>query len=316
MHIKSIVASVILLCLVSAGKGSDPEDRGTSPVKRTVKSAVSVSKIGSSDNISADTTESSAAAGQSDTLRSADTTMQDTRRNEAADTVSGALVITSLPEHARIEINDRYFGETPYMEEGLLPGAYDIIVSLQGYEPCTTSVKLLPGKIAYVNNTLRMRPGRLHIISSPEAASIAVNDSVVGRTPRDCSIPAGRSRLSLMLSGYHPFEKNITATPQLNDTLVVQLDPLVNPESEKENELAARRRVVQISLGSTAVVSALAGLAFTGKAILFRNEWGANVSDNDYMESKEKYDRYLNLSYACYCVAGISIIGFTVTLLY
>jgi hypothetical protein len=61
---------------------------------------------------------------------------------------TGSLVVESRPAGATVTINGKPGGTTPLTVNDLPPGEYQIVMTLQGYRPLTTTVRVVAGERA------------------------------------------------------------------------------------------------------------------------------------------------------------------------
>jgi hypothetical protein len=60
------------------------------------------------------------------------------------------LTVTSRPAGARVLVDGRFVGPTPATVEGITPGAHTVRVELEGYQPWSTTVRVVSGQDARV----------------------------------------------------------------------------------------------------------------------------------------------------------------------
>lgn len=237
----------------------------------------------------------------------------------AVDSARGSMVITSIPDGAGIIINEYDVGTTPYLKDGFQPGAYNVVVAFPGYISCTTSVAVQPGSTVFVNNYLRLQQGRLFIVSTPEAAYVSVNDSIVGKTPWRCSIPAGPCRLNLTLDGYEPWHNTFTVSSKLNDTITAHLEPVKFSQVNAGGKAGSRRRALRITIGTAGVASAVAGAIAFNRMNAIYNQWtnvNSKKGNDSYLANRDRYYFYRNSTITGLSVAGICGIALGATFIF
>ena len=63
-------------------------------------------------------------------------------------TATGALAVESRPTGAAVTVNGKPSGTTPIMLDELPPGEYRVTMTLQGYRPFATTVRVVAGERA------------------------------------------------------------------------------------------------------------------------------------------------------------------------
>ena len=67
-------------------------------------------------------------------------------RPAAASTSTGALAVDSRPAGATVTINGRPSGTTPLSLDAVAPGEYRVGLALAGYQPFSTTVRVVAGE--------------------------------------------------------------------------------------------------------------------------------------------------------------------------
>ncbi|TAN37454.1 MAG: PEGA domain-containing protein [Verrucomicrobia bacterium] len=96
--------------------------------------------------------------------------------------VPAALAVTTIPEKARIYVNNQYKGDAPIALTNLPPGEYRLRAELRGYEADARTITLKPEDQTTEEFRLQRNNGGLVIISEPAGAQIYVDDDLVGTT--------------------------------------------------------------------------------------------------------------------------------------
>lgn len=71
-----------------------------------------------------------------------------TGKPAAAATSTGTLAVESRPAGATVTINGRPRGTTPLSLDAVAPGEYRVALALKGYQPFTTTVRVVAGERA------------------------------------------------------------------------------------------------------------------------------------------------------------------------
>ena len=94
----------------------------------------------------------------------------------------GTLRIVSLPEGARVYIDDEYKDITPYDFVNAPPGAYRVRVEQLGHEPTARNITLAKGESITEEFRLTKITGRLEVTTAPAGASVFIDGKRVGVT--------------------------------------------------------------------------------------------------------------------------------------
>ena len=104
------------------------------------------------------------------------------RIDVALKALPGTLRIVSIPEGARVYINDDYQGVTPFDFVNAPPADYRVRVEQVGYEPNARNVELEKGGTVTEEFRLTKVTGRLEVTTAPAGASIFIDGKRVGIT--------------------------------------------------------------------------------------------------------------------------------------
>ena len=136
--------------------------------------------------------------------------------------IPATLSVVSLPEGARVYVDDAFRGAAPTTLENLAPGPHRLRVELAGHDPMARTIYLAPGASSSEEFRLRGNVGALRIATAPAGAVISVDSRPRGTTsaPENASdalsdalvvsgIPVGEHTLSLSRPGWLPLERQI-----------------------------------------------------------------------------------------------------------
>lgn len=97
----------------------------------------------------------------------------------------GELTVTSIPEGARVFLNEEPKGMTPVTIPDLPQGDYSLLVSSPGFESRTVSIKITSGYKLYASLSLALSPGQLLLDTKEEETPIATSGgSLRSSSPR------------------------------------------------------------------------------------------------------------------------------------
>ncbi len=96
-----------------------------------------------------------------------------------------SLTLTTSPENgAEITLNGREIDQTtPYTNNMLPSGKYDITVSKFGFESVTKTIVIDDGQTTGLNIEMPYKYGSISVVSDPDGASVFVDDVEYGKTP-------------------------------------------------------------------------------------------------------------------------------------
>lgn len=129
----------------------------------------------------------------------------------------GQLTVNSTPAQARLFIDDKFIGVTPYRGTCAV-GSHAIRLLRDGYLPYEGHITLQKGQLTEKDVTLTVSPSNLNVISQPSGAQVFLNDQLRGVTPLNLKdLPAGKYKIVLTHDGFDQAEDSVTLTP--GDTL-------------------------------------------------------------------------------------------------
>ncbi|MGD0534657.1 MAG: PEGA domain-containing protein [Methanoregula sp.] len=144
----------------------------------------------------------------------------------------GSLSVVANPSEAKIFLNEKLMGLSPLEISALSAGKYDLKITLDSYETWQKRIEIPAGQKISINANLMKPPtqGEIFIDSVPEAAVIFIDSQHHGATPKTIrNIPVGVHQISLTLSGYEKFSKNVTIQPGKNVDLKEKLRSIESP---------------------------------------------------------------------------------------
>ncbi len=94
----------------------------------------------------------------------------------------GTLRVVSIPEGARVYIDDEFKGEAPFDLASAKPGTYRVRVEKAGHEPAARDITLEKGASITEEFRLARNTGRLEISTAPAGATVLIDGKKVGIT--------------------------------------------------------------------------------------------------------------------------------------
>ncbi|MCK4731421.1 MAG: PEGA domain-containing protein, partial [Methanophagales archaeon] len=96
-----------------------------------------------------------------------------------------------------------YKGKTPKTITGASAGSHTIKLSKSGYNDYTRTTSVIAGETKRINLNLRQATGSISVTSSPSGASVYLDGSLKGKTPKTITgVSAGSHTIKLSESGY------------------------------------------------------------------------------------------------------------------
>lgn len=133
--------------------------------------------------------------------------------------------VTSTPKNATLIVDGMAVENTP-TNISLFPGFHTFNLGKRNYFNTTKEITIPPGDESTLQFKLRPIPGELNISTFPSGAMVYLNDTYKGKTPLSRSVAPGSYSLTVSLSGYHVYRRNVTILPNKTLALNVTLNPL------------------------------------------------------------------------------------------
>lgn len=130
---------------------------------------------------------------------------------EALSLDSGILKCLSEPAGATVFVNGVERGVTPVEVARVPKGRATVKFALDGYRDETRDdLHVAAGDVQTLSVTLRPRPARLTVVSTPEQARVFVDDAYQGKTPATVeSLAPGPHKIRLELAGHAPVTRDV-----------------------------------------------------------------------------------------------------------
>jgi hypothetical protein len=207
----------------------------------------------------------------------------------------GSVTVSSKPENARVEINDRYIGETPLEFKKIGKGRHTLKVSIKNHETFESTFEInRADQTEKFNITLKPMESQLSIQGTPSNAQVFINGNTAGLLPlQNKKILYGLYDISVRKTGYFSYEKSVLIDKSEPFLLSVGLKPkskysalLYSTLLPGSGQIYSGRSTMGIIVGSAAIGSAIATLLFN-----------SNYDDKKdiYMAHKTAYDTNTDL---------------------
>ncbi|MBP5225840.1 MAG: PEGA domain-containing protein [Kiritimatiellae bacterium] len=146
----------------------------------------------------------------------------------------GTLRIVTIPDGARVYVNDEYKGRAPYDLLNAKPGEYRIRVDMPGHEPNARTVTIDKGASSTEEFRLVKNTGRIELVTAPSSAMVLIDGKKHGLTTTSKAdttavsdpfsiedVIEGEHELEIFRKGYTTQKKKVTVTR--GETLTVQV---------------------------------------------------------------------------------------------
>jgi hypothetical protein len=152
------------------------------------------------------------------------------------DNTEGSISVLSNPGGASINLDGMYQGETPKILENVTQGSHTIDLNLAGYDDFSQNINVVAGKTIQISKKLtksQNETGAISVFSSPDGASVYLDDEKKGETPTTLNnIGQGSHKITLRLTGYKDKSLNINVVAGETTSINEKLDPEIIPEIE------------------------------------------------------------------------------------
>lgn len=137
---------------------------------------------------------------------------------------STKLVLISIPEKAKVFINNVEKGETPFTSTEFEPGTYEIEITLTGYIPYKEKISIEKGETVKREIVLSKASTFLSIQTNPSECNVYINEELKGKTPyEEANISPGTYTLRLEKEGYLPYTTEVTIIKGNRNELSINL---------------------------------------------------------------------------------------------
>ena len=209
---------------------------------------------------------------------------------------SGSLTLTTVPSEATLKINGMDVGEiTPYHNDMMAAGTYEITVSKERYKTTTKSIVLKNGDNQQVEITLAPVCGIIDVTTEPSGATVFVNNKKYGLTPLKISdVQVGDIIIKIEKDDCFPIEMKTVLKD--DNTLII------NEKLAVAYSAAIKGRFTVDEQG-TQVYFSKGNLQYKAKT----NTWQFAENQWDYVGSNNKkmskdYDGWID--YFCWATSG------------
>ena len=203
---------------------------------------------------------------------------------------AGSVDVSSRPVRARVEIDDRYIGETPIVFTQLTKGIHQINVTLKNHEPFSSEFEISEeNRDQKYNISLIPLESSLTIKGIPAQAHIFIDGNEAGLLPvENKKIPYGSYDVSVIKPGFYSYQENILINKREPYTIDIKLEAkskyfslLYSTFLPGSGQIYSGRRTRGIIMGSTVLAALTTTLIFNSNYIDKKDAYLAYKNDYD-----------------------------------
>jgi len=146
---------------------------------------------------------------------------------------TGSIFVVSTPPGSSAVLDggeDQLF--TPGTFSSVPPGLHNVMITMPGYQPSTTAVKVSAGTTQNVNVDLArvISPGSISLFTTPRGVGFYIDDIYQGKTNQIVgNLAAGPHKVGIYESGYETWENTVTVKSGETTPVTMTLVPEKNP---------------------------------------------------------------------------------------
>lgn len=142
------------------------------------------------------------------------------------------VLFSSQPAGAAIFVDGQQVAVTPATVE-VDGGDRQLEVRLRGYNAWRESITIVPGEPTELAQIiLKEADGRVQLVTSPDAATVAVDGRVRGQTPLTVTLPPGKAhQITLTKPGYRQVTRQLSVAADSGRRVVVEMEPEIGQVS-------------------------------------------------------------------------------------
>ncbi|MBO4574283.1 MAG: SUMF1/EgtB/PvdO family nonheme iron enzyme [Bacteroidales bacterium] len=134
---------------------------------------------------------------------------------------TGLLTVTTTPEDgAAVSLNGQLMEQlTPYYNDMIPAGKYEITVSKAGYKPATRNIEIEPDKNTELTIDMEYLYGKMTVVSEPDSANVLIDGKKCGMTP---------ATLDSIVVGFHELTIDKPAYAQVKTSFVLDENTMLS----------------------------------------------------------------------------------------
>ncbi len=126
----------------------------------------------------------------------------------------GGVRLTSVPVGASVWLNGKRVGRTPYVDNTLKTGKYNLEFRRDGYQKYAHTFAVRRGEMLPINAKLIALFGELQVTSAPKEALILLDGKQIGTTPQNIQeVEPGEHTIVLQKKGFKDYSTSVTVEP-------------------------------------------------------------------------------------------------------
>ena len=147
---------------------------------------------------------------------------------KAVSTGWGSLTLTTVPENgATITLNGKVLKvKTPYSNNMIAAGTYEIKVSLDNYQTVTQTVEIQDGENKVVEIEMPNAYGTLNVVTEPAGAFVFVDGENRGKTPIVLNVLTGQHDVTIGKKGFFLSNNKVFIEESKSQYINVTLQPV------------------------------------------------------------------------------------------
>ena len=167
------------------------------------------------------------------------------------------LQVVSLPDKARVYLDNEFKGETPLTIGDLAPGEHRVRVERAGFDPNARTLTLKRGEARTEEFRLSGNTGRLLVTTEPDGTTLLIDGRDCGKTAAAAgeglrasapfaleAIPEGQHTLKAVRQGYHEATQTVVVKRGETQTLHIKLQRRFIPNYEVATATGTYRGVL------------------------------------------------------------------------
>jgi hypothetical protein len=208
---------------------------------------------------------------------------------------AGSVQISSKPANAKIELDNRYIGETPLIYKKLAKGKHKILVTLKDYETFEAEFEIDKYRLSQkFDISLKAKESTLSVLGSPKNAEIAVDDSSLGYLPmQKAKILYGAHKVTVAKPGFFTFRKDILISSHDPYLLNITLEAKSKYSALLYSTLLPGSGQIYSGRTTTGIILGASTLGCATVSLLFTSDY--NDKNDQYMIDKKAYDNNTDL---------------------
>lgn len=164
-----------------------------------------------------------------------------------------SVLFQTKPKGARVTVNGKFAGQTPFVMKDLAPGFLEVKYKLDGYTEKSERIVLDSVRPRKVFRELENNLGRLRLESDPEGAVFSIKGGTSGTTPKEIELEQGKYLVTIRKSGYAVYSQTVLIGKGGLSSVNAVLAPLPGAISLKTEPVSASVKINGKDYGRTPI---------------------------------------------------------------